>query len=67
MPLARRVICATICHLLTTSKLTSPFLHEYDIQIKLLSENKLIIWAFGNLHYQTARGRFEGELAVEPG
>ena len=37
--------------ILTTSELTLPFLHEYDIQIQLLIENKLIICALGNLHY----------------
>ena len=30
-------------------------LHEYDIQIKLLIENKLIICALGNLHYRFSR------------
>ena len=36
--------------ILTTSELTSP-LHEYEIQIKLLIENKLIICTLGNLLY----------------
>ena len=44
--LARQCGHDTICHLLTTSG------HEYDIQIKLLIEDKLIICALGNLHYQ---------------
>ena len=45
--------------------------------IFLLSETKLIICAFGNIHYQIlreklrvafiSRGGFERELAVEPG
>ena len=29
------------------------------IQIKLLSENKLIVCAWGNLHYQISREKFE--------
>ena len=37
--LAKRCGHDTICHLLTTNKLTS-LLHEYDIQIKLLIVNK---------------------------
>ena len=49
--------------LLTTSELTS-LLHEYDIQIKLLIENKLIIRALGNLHYRISREkqRFESRF-----
>ena len=35
--------------LLTTSELVR-LLHEYDIQIKLLIENKVIVCALGNLH-----------------
>ena len=33
----------------------------YFTQIKWLSENKLIIWAFGNLHYQISREKFKPE------
>ena len=51
----------TICHLLTTSELLRHFKHEYDIQIKLLSENKVIICALGNLHYQISRETFKPE------
>ena len=32
--------------------------------IKLLSENRLIICALGNLHYQISREHFEPELGV---
>ena len=35
------------------------------IQIKLLIENKLIICALGNLHYQISREKFEPELGFE--
>ena len=45
--------------ILATSELR--LLHEYDIQIKLLIENKLIIGALGNLHYQISREKFEPE------
>ena len=33
---------------------------------KLLSENKLIICALGNLHYQISREKFEPEPGFEP-
>ena len=36
------------------------------IKIKLLIENKLIICAFGNLHYRISREKFEPELEFEP-
>ena len=36
-----------------------------DIQIKLLGENKLIISAFVNLHYQISREKFEPEPGLE--
>ena len=36
-----------------------------DIQIKLLSENKLIICAFGNSHYHISREKFEPEPGFE--
>ena len=39
---------------------------EYDIQIKLLSENKLTICAFANLYYQIPREKFEPEPGFEP-
>ena len=35
-------------------------------QIKLLSENKPITCALGNLHYQISREKFEAELGFEP-
>ena len=35
---------------------------EMCLQIKLLSENKLIICAFRNIHYQISREKFEPEL-----
>ena len=35
-------------------------------KVGLLSENKLIICAFGNLHYQISREEFEPELGFEP-
>ena len=44
----------TNCHLLTTSRTNFAFLHKYDIQIKLLSQNKVITCAFVHLHYQIA-------------
>jgi hypothetical protein len=37
------------------------------IQIKLLSENKLIICAFVNLHYQISREQFVPEPGLELG
>ena len=64
--LARRCGHDTICHLLTTSELTSLFLHEYDIQIKLLIETKPVICALGNLHYKISREKFEPEPGFEP-
>ena len=36
----------------------------YHIQFKLLSENKLIICALGNLHYQISREKFAPELGA---
>ena len=39
---------------------------KIDSQIKSLSENKPIICAFGNLHYQISREKFEPELGFEP-
>ena len=41
------------------------FLNIY-IQIRLLSENKLIIFVFANLHYQIAKEKFEPEPGFEP-
>ena len=35
-----------------------------NFQIKLLSKNKLIICALGNLHYQISREKFEPEPEV---
>ena len=32
---------------------------------KLLSENKLIICVFGNMHYQISREKFEPESGLE--
>ena len=40
---------------------------ENHSQIKLLSENKLIIYAFVNLHYQILREKFEPEPGLELG
>ena len=41
---------------------TFPFHVDINgIQIKLLSGNKLLIWGFGNLHYQISREKFEPE------
>ena len=37
-----------------------------NTQIKLLIENKLIICALGNLHYQILREKFEPEPGFEP-
>ena len=34
---------------------------KYDIQIKLLIENKLIICALGNLHYEISREKIKPE------
>ena len=39
---------------------------QYFIQINLLSENKLIICAFENLHCQISTERFEPEPGLEP-
>ena len=36
-----------------------------DKYIKLLSENKLIICAFENLHYQISREKFEPQPGLE--
>ena len=49
---------------LATSELH--LLHEYDIQIKLLIENKLIICALRILHYKISREKFEPEPEFEP-
>ena len=38
----------------------------HSIQIKLSIENKLIICAMGNLHYQISREKFEREPGFEP-
>ena len=38
---------------------------SYEIQIKLLIENKLIICALGNLNYQISREKFEPEPGFE--
>ena len=35
------------------------------IHIKILSENKLMICAIGNIHYQISREKFEPELGLE--
>ena len=35
------------------------------VQIKLLIENKLIIFALGNLHYKISREKFEPEPGLE--
>ena len=40
--------------------------HIKYIQIKLLIEDKLIICALGNLHYQISREKFELEPGFEP-
>ena len=42
------------------------FKNEYDIQIKLLSENELIICAYGNIHYQISREKFKPEPGLKP-
>ena len=42
------------------------YVYKIYIQIKLLSENKLIICALGNLHYQISREKFEPEPGFEP-
>ena len=36
------------------------------VQIKLLIENKLIICALGNLHYQISGEKFKPEPGLEP-
>jgi hypothetical protein len=36
-----------------------------ETQIKLLSENKLKIGVFVNLHYQTSREKFEPEARLD--
>ena len=35
-------------------------------EIKLLIENKLIICALGNLHYEISRGKIEPEPGFQP-
>ena len=39
---------------------------SYAVQIKLLIEDKLIICALGNLHYQISREKFEPEPGFQP-
>ena len=66
MPLLPGGVVMTLSAILfPTSELTSPFT-EYDIQIKLLIENKLIICSLGNLHYRISREKFEPEPGFEP-
>ena len=55
----------------TLRKLKNPvadtsLINRSHIQIKLLLENKLIICALGNLHYQISREKFEPELGFKP-
>ena len=38
----------------------------YNICVKLLIENKLIICALGNLHYKISREKFEPKPGFEP-
>ena len=48
------------CKILKLNRLEQQRRHE-KFQIKLLNENKLIISALGNLHYQISREKFEPE------
>ena len=43
------------------------FIMTVLFHIKLLSENKLVICALGNLHHQISREKFEPEPGFEPG
>ena len=48
--------------ILTTSELTSRFLREYDIQIKLLIETKPIVYLpWEILHYKISSEKLEPE------
>ena len=66
MPLLPGGAVMTLSAILLTTKRTNCLLHEYDIQIKLLIENKLIICALGNLHCKISREKFEPEPGFEP-